>query len=364
VIGLASAVVLIGALALWINRVALDNDTYTDTSAKVLQQPEVQHALSVYLVDQLYANVDVPAAVAQRLPPNAQPLAGPIAGFLRDYAERAAQRMLESERIQQLWIRANRAAHANLVLVIGEGTGSRGHFTTTNGDVVLNLGPMVQGLAERLAVDPGTISGGRVVILHSDQLSTAQSLVHLLDSLVWVLPVLALMLCACAIWLARGRRREAARALGIGILLAGIALVAIRRIGGEQIVGAITNLEPGSSAAQATWDVVTEGLADTATTLVAVGLLIIAWAWATGPGGRAGRIRQMIGPQAIGHPDRVWLAAGAAWLLVIYAGPTEAFRRVWPLAIMTVLGAAGIELLLRQSATEARSVQPHGESEA
>ena len=45
VIGLASILLLVSVLATWVNRVALDNETYTDTSAQLLQHPEVRRAL-------------------------------------------------------------------------------------------------------------------------------------------------------------------------------------------------------------------------------------------------------------------------------------------------------------------------------
>ncbi|MDX6535153.1 MAG: hypothetical protein QOF68_2897, partial [Gaiellales bacterium] len=100
---IASALVVLGVLATWLNRVALDNETYTDASSELLQQPEVQHALSIYLVDELYANVDVAAQIQPLLPPQAQGLAGPASALLRDYAQRSAERLLQSDAIQQTW---------------------------------------------------------------------------------------------------------------------------------------------------------------------------------------------------------------------------------------------------------------------
>src|SRR4029078_7299929 len=103
VIGLASILLLVSVLATWVNRVALDNETYTDTSAQLLQHPEVQHALDVYMVDELCANADVAKQLESSLPPQAQALAPTAAAFLRDYAVRAAERLLQSARVQALW---------------------------------------------------------------------------------------------------------------------------------------------------------------------------------------------------------------------------------------------------------------------
>src|SRR5262249_18194621 len=117
----ASILVVVSVLALWIQRTALDTDTYTPTSSGVLQQPAVQQALSTYMVDQLYANVDVQGQLAAKLPPALQPFAGTAAAGLRQFAYNAALKLLENERVQQLWINANKKAHAQLLIVINGG---------------------------------------------------------------------------------------------------------------------------------------------------------------------------------------------------------------------------------------------------
>src|SRR5690242_21469323 len=82
----ASVLVVLGALGVWVKRVALDTPTWADTSARVLQNPTVQRTLSSYLVDQLFDNVDVAAELQQRLPAQARGLAAPAAAGLRELA--------------------------------------------------------------------------------------------------------------------------------------------------------------------------------------------------------------------------------------------------------------------------------------
>src|SRR5689334_20652192 len=76
---LGSLMLCVAIFANWVDKVALDSGTWSDTSTKALQQPAVRTAVSEYVVDQLYANVDVPAALSAALPSRLQPLAGPIA---------------------------------------------------------------------------------------------------------------------------------------------------------------------------------------------------------------------------------------------------------------------------------------------
>src|SRR6478736_10118891 len=120
-IAAASLVLILSVLALWIRRVVLDSDGYNATTTQLLQQPEIQQALARNLVDQLYANVDVATQIQPLLPKQAQPLAAPAAAALRGYADTAAARLLASDPAQQAWIKANKVAHAQLVLVLDGG---------------------------------------------------------------------------------------------------------------------------------------------------------------------------------------------------------------------------------------------------
>src|SRR4051795_9376048 len=77
---LGTLLAFLAILAIWVSRQALETDQWTETSSKLLAPPAVQSAVAGYLVDQLYANVDVTGQVRSALPKRAQPLAGAAAG--------------------------------------------------------------------------------------------------------------------------------------------------------------------------------------------------------------------------------------------------------------------------------------------
>ena len=97
-----------------------------------------------YLVNELYANIDVPAQLRSGLPTQLEPLAGPLSGALHSVAEQAAERALGAPRVQALWQKANRAADQALVTVV-DGGGSR--VQINGGTVSLNLRQIVADLA-------------------------------------------------------------------------------------------------------------------------------------------------------------------------------------------------------------------------
>jgi len=246
----ARTLVVLGVLLLavsllsnWVKREALDPEAFRTTSEELIAHPAIQDQVAQAMVDQLYANVDVSAQLQQKLPPNLQALAAPIAGLGQEVIDRAATELLGRPRVQTLFITAASLAQSQVVKVL-EGDTTR--LSTTNGDVVLDLHPLVVQLGDRFGF-LGDVStqlppdAGRITILQSDELDTAQSLTQLLKTVadwIWIPMLLAF---AAALWLVPGRRRKEVRAIAIGLVVAGIALLVIRRVAGSYLVDHLTS---------------------------------------------------------------------------------------------------------------------------
>ena len=93
---LASVLLIVSITANWVQREVLNTDEVVDTTDQILADQDVQEALSIYLVDQLYANVDVQAQLEQELPSSAKALSAPRRG--RSEAARA-ERLGEGARL-------------------------------------------------------------------------------------------------------------------------------------------------------------------------------------------------------------------------------------------------------------------------
>jgi hypothetical protein len=118
---LATIFGITGAFAVWVNRQALNTSNWASTSGKILENNQVQTALSAYLVRQLFTNVNVSADLKQVLPAQLQPLAGPAAAGLQDLAGTLAPKVLASPQVQAAWVQANIAAHKELLKVLNGG---------------------------------------------------------------------------------------------------------------------------------------------------------------------------------------------------------------------------------------------------
>jgi hypothetical protein len=107
-IAAATVLAFASALTVWVKRQALDTSAVTKASTQMLENGRVRGALSTYLVDQLYNNVNVSETLSAKLPKQLQPLAAPLAGGLRQLSEQAANQLLQRPRVQQLLRRARR----------------------------------------------------------------------------------------------------------------------------------------------------------------------------------------------------------------------------------------------------------------
>jgi hypothetical protein len=347
---LAALVLLVSSLTVWVKRQALDSDAWADASASLLDDPEIRGAVAVFLVDQLYTNVDVDAELEDRLPARADRLAPLLAGALREPAERAVERFLERPRVQQLWVEANRNANRALVAVLkGE---PRPNVSTEAGTVTLDL--------RQLLVDVGTELGfgeqldqrlppdaGMITVLRSDQLETAQTAANGVRALSVLLVIVVLVLWGAAIVLAPGWRRTVVARIGASLVLVGLLLLVVRRLAGNYLVEALTTGGDVRDAAGNAWLLATTLLADIGWASVAYGLAALIGAWLAGPGRYAVRVRAWAGPWVVAHAALAWTAVGAVFLLLVWWGPTASLRSPLGAVILGAIAAVGVEALLR-----------------
>jgi hypothetical protein len=148
-------VLLVSMIANWVQTEVLDSGQFANNTEEILQNKDVQEQLSIFAVDQLYANVNVQAQIQQKLPPPAQPLAAPVTAATRQLATNVAKTALASPQVQNLVATAINGAQQRFVSLIDD----KGRFVSTQGGVVtLEYGSFVADLATRLGVDPSTIS--------------------------------------------------------------------------------------------------------------------------------------------------------------------------------------------------------------
>jgi hypothetical protein len=341
-LALASLLAFLSVFAIWANRQALENDTWTDTSTKLLEDEDVRVAVAGFMVDSLFTSVDVQAELAQALPPRLQPLAGPAAGALRQLADRLANEALQRPRVQKLWEEANRTANQRLIDVVEHGE---------DAGVSLDLGAIVTDLGDQVGVDVSSRlppDAGQIEVLSEDDLSSVQKAGKALRGLAIVLLLLALVLFGLAIYLARGWRRQVLRSVGLCFIAVGIAVLVVRSLAGDAVVNSLSSTEAVQPAVSSTWEIGTSLLADQGGAAIFYGLVILIGAWLAGPRGIARDARRAIAPVL----ERRVIAYGSLaliLLLLFWWSPTPGFERLPTALLLIALFVAGLEFLRHQA---------------
>lgn len=356
----AGFLTFVAIFSFWVNRQAMNTDNWVDTSSELLEREEIQTQLATFLVAQLYANVDVEAELRKALPPEASALAGPAAGGLRQLAQQVAERALTSARVQAIWEEANRAAHEQFLAVVN---GGGSVVSTEEGEVTLQLGTVVEQVGEQVGV-PGDLiaklpeDAGELKVLDSEQLSTTQKVAKAIRKLPIVLTALLILLFGGAIYLARGRRREAVRATGFGFIAAGVLALLVREIAGDSVTGSLATTASVEPAVQASWDVGTSLLVTVAVSAIAFGILAVIGAWLAGRTAPAVALRRDAAPYFRERQAAAYGVAAAIWLALIAWAPIAAFRKPFGILLFAVLFAIGTEALRRQAISEFPNEEP------
>ncbi|MGH2965582.1 MAG: SHOCT domain-containing protein [Solirubrobacterales bacterium] len=346
---LATVLAFVSVFAIWAKRQLLETDTWTHTSSRLLENEDIRNAVSDFLVTQLYANVDVQGELSKRMPADLKPLSGPASAGLRELALNLSQRALAQPRVQGLWEEANRTAHEEFLAVVDNKNEA---VSTTGGNVVLDLGTILTKLANQVGVGGNIASkvppdAAQITIMRSDQLEEVQTGVRLLRTLAWLLTAIAIALYALAIYLARDRRRQILRSVGIAFLAVGVLVLFVRGLAGDYVVGALTTTAASEPAAHAAWSIGTSQLVEIAQDVVIYGLVIILAAWLAGPHAAATWVRRGITPY-LRQPRVAYGALAVFLVLIFWWGPIEGTRRLVPSLVLIAFLVLGIEILRRQ----------------
>jgi len=230
---LASLLAVVSVLVVFTRNEVLDTNTYVATVGPLASDPAIQSAVANRVSQQLTKKVQVQQRVADSLPQKAKFLAAPIASGLESLTHQITLKFVQSSAFKKLWVTANERAHKQVVaLLTGDNSGV---LTSDRGKVSLDLGTVQAKVKQALDKKGITIfdkvptTNTSFVLFQSDQLTKLQGLVRVLDRLAYLLPILSVVCFGGAILLNENRRRGLVRAavalaLGMGILLVGVAI--------------------------------------------------------------------------------------------------------------------------------------------
>ena len=302
--------VVVAGLTMWTHYTVLNTNGYINMVGPIGKDPEAIKSLSDYVATQIVTATDLQTRTTDALPPKASFLAAPITSAVNDFIAKQTTKVLSTPQAYDLWIKINTIAHESIVGLL---RGQNNYTYIKGDDVVLNTLPLVSqalvwidgklpgALGSKFSppvIEPGTSSAdaiqqvstwtgkplppdfGQVTLLKSNALGPAQQAVHWFDTLVWVLPIVALLLAAVTVWLSRRRRRTLIE-LGLGMA---VALILTRVVVKQASSALVNDLEHGGGLSVAR-DLVSASLGPLTTItiwIVVIGVVVAFVAWIAG----------------------------------------------------------------------------------
>jgi len=380
---LACFMAILAPIAVWARASFLDTDNFVNTVGPLIGDETVAKSLSDEVSNRLFAALEIQERVKDAfqevLPDQLDFIAGPIASGLQTLTQKITYEVITSSQFQAVWDKILELAHSNAVGII---RGDKAITISSNGEVVLDVGELATNVKDRL-VDAGLTflekvpipqSSKTIVLFTSSQLGMVKTSVEILDTLNWLLPLLALIFFAAAVLVSEDRRRYlmiSSAALAIAMAL---SLMILNLAKGE-LLGQVKN-PANLDAATIIWNQITANLIKAnvgVLTLGIVGALAFAiagpYAWAAWVRRKAEylfalqRERRLEGKES--GPVGIFFAAHIWGIRV--AGAAVLFGILWlvrPLSGVKVIVALGIYLVYLVICELLRGKLPESAAEA
>jgi hypothetical protein len=382
----------VAVLGVWAGTEVSDTGRWVATVEPLIHDPAIQNVLTDKITTEITNRLNVTGTIDQastqlndkgltRISSLLNSFGPQIASSVTGFIHSTVHRVISGPRVAKLWVQVNTVAHQAVVKVLsGEGNGA---VSTQNGQITLNLGPFIAVVKQDL-VDHGFSLASNippisptVALFQAKDLGKAQAGYRLIKTLKIVLPILALVLLAAGVWVARGRRRAligAALGLAGSMLVLAIGLLIARSIYLNSVPPSVL---PGDAAAAA-FDAMVFFIKVGLRVVLAVGLVVAIGAFITGPsraaiqtrsalkswlgwirnfGERRGVSTGPVGEWTYAHRRGLRIGAVAlfALIFVFWGHPTGLVVIVLVIVLLLVLGL--IELIGRPPAEPGTAAQ-------
>ena len=355
------------------------------TVEPLIHDPAIQNVLTDKITNQITSQLNLTGVINQASTQlNSKGLTrissllttfGPqITSAVTGFIHSTVQTVIASQAVANIWVQVNTIAHQAVVKVLsGQGNGA---LSLRNGQIVLNLGPIVTQVKQDLIAKGFSLASNipavspTLALFQAKDLGKAQAGYRLITTLKIVLPILVLVLLGAGVYVARGRRRAligAGLGLAASMLVLAIGLLIARSIYLSSVPSSVLPSDAAAAAFDAMVHFIKEGLR----AVLALGLVVAIGAYFTGPsrtaiatrsgiksgmewirhyGERRGVSTGPVGLWTYAHRRLLRIAAVAlfAIILVFWGEPTALLVIVLVILLLVVLGL--IELIGRPPA--------------
>ena len=374
---LAIVAIVLAVDAVWLQTTLADTDTFVDTLDPLHRDEAVVEILSIKIADGVVEATELEANISAQLPPEIQFLAAPITGAVRELTASAAVTLIPTDAFGAVWNQSTAVIHTAVSAVL---TGNDEALVAEGGSVAIDLdaiaAPVIDQLAESgfeldALVEEFTL--GRIELYQDESLGAAQAAAQGVQTAGWLLPVIAILLIAAAIWVATDRRKMVT-ILGFGTAVGMLVMLVALRLSRRFTVGSIED-ELSQAAGESAWDILLRNLTGALWAVLFLGLVVGFVAWLAGPSERAESWRTSIsggfarwrGP--VPESERSgfsrffadwrrpieWTIVGLGLLFLLLTPQLSLLLAVITVVVVALL-VAGVELIAGPTAPPAASV--------
>ena len=339
----------VAVLGVWSTNEVSDTGRYVATVEPLIHDPAIQNVLADKITNAITSRLDLTGTINQaaaqlnskgltRIGSLLTTFGSQIASSATGFIHSTVHSVIASQAMANAWVQVNTIAHQSLVKVLsGRGSGA---LSISNGQIVLNLGPLITVAKQDLVARGFSLANSipninpTVALFETKNLGQAQGGYRLLTNLKIVPPILVLVLLGAGVYVARRRRRAliaASLGLAASMLVLAIGLLIARSI----YLSSVPSSVLPSDAAAVVYDAFVHFIKTSLRVVLAVGLVVALGAFFTGPSRTA-------------VATRSGLKSGMAWIRNfgerrgVSAGPvgqwTYLHRRILRIAAVAFVG--------------------------
>jgi hypothetical protein len=273
--------------AVWLETTLQEEEQFVSTLTPLPSNDDVATAMSIRVADGVIEASEFETRVTSALPEGLEFAAGPLTSSVRDFVAGAAKDVLQSDAVATAWTTTLRVTHTAASAVL---SGNDAALVAEGGQVAIDLDEIATVVVERVeaaGIELPEVEAefGTIVIYEADQLAAAQEAAQAIDTLGWLVPLIAALLIAAAVAIAPDRRWMASF-LGFGVAIGVLINLAALRIAQGAMLSGIED-QITRDAAEAAWDTLASGLRAGSWGVIILALIVGFVAWAMGPSPRA-----------------------------------------------------------------------------
>ena len=232
------------AISIWQERQIQDEDNFVSTTTEVFEDEQVQVVLATRLTEVIMTQTDIQQYISDGLvdledragtnvPAGIKLLAAPLTRLATQTVYDICLDILQSDAFSTVLETALRTTHKAVMAVIKDDSAL---LSETNGQVILNLRPVIEQVVQELAGDRGQEAlsqlnipddAGQIVIRDQAENPWIWKVAKWVDDFDPIIPIVTAIVFLLAIAIARGRRRAIIATGATLAIVAGLTLLAL-----------------------------------------------------------------------------------------------------------------------------------------